>query len=104
MLQEDLTTSSTASSKSAASAADDEEMNIQTLVDKIAQMTDQEHKYIFTLVSRDTKRYTKNRNGVFVNMSVLSKETLRKIHEYVKFSEQRLERKNGEIGADENNF
>jgi len=63
----------------------------QRLVDKISHMNTQEHNYIFTLVQNDTNKYTRNRNGVFVNMSVLTKETIEKMASFVQFCEQQRE-------------
>jgi len=67
------------------------EINIQLLVDKIALMSEQEHDHIFSLIQNDTKKYTHNRNGVFVNMSVLSRETIEKMYQFVMFCEKQRE-------------
>lgn len=82
-----------------------ETIDIEMLVHKIGFMTELEHNYIFALVHMDTKKFTRNRNGVFVNMSVLSQDALKKIHQFVVFCEnQRTDLCNNENKPFEKNF
>jgi hypothetical protein len=57
------------------------------LSEKISKLGEQEHNYIFSIIKTDTDKYTRNSNGVFLNMTTLSPSTLIKIDQYVKFCE-----------------
>lgn len=59
----------------------------KVLSEKISKLGEQEHNYIFSIVKTDTDKYTRNSNGVFLNMATLSPSTLIKIDQYVKFCE-----------------
>lgn len=59
----------------------------KVLSEKISKLGEQEHNYIFSIVKSDTDKYTRNSNGVFLNMSTLSPSTLIKIDQYVRFCE-----------------
>ena len=59
----------------------------KVLSDKISKLGEQEHNYIFSIVKSDTDKFTRNSNGVFLNMATLSPSTLIKVDQYVKFCE-----------------
>jgi len=44
-----------------------------------------EHEHIFELLKTDTSDYSENSNGVFFDISKISKETFLKLHTYMNF-------------------
>lgn len=59
---------------------------MRELRDKINGLYDYQLHEVFKIIQRSTDKYTKNSNGIFVNMKTLSSPVLWKIHQYVSFS------------------
>lgn len=59
---------------------------MKELRDKITGLYDYQLHEVFRIIQEGTGRYTKNSNGIFVNMKTLSHPVLWKIHQYVSFS------------------
>lgn len=55
------------------------------LLEKIAKLSQTEHDEIFKLIKTSNTPYTQNKNGLFVNMSVLPEEILGKVDLFVDF-------------------
>ena len=45
---------------------------------------------IFKIIKSDTKKYTENNNGIFINLKYLKKATLKKICEFVNYCKNNL--------------
>ena len=60
----------------------DESKNLKKLIN---QLHENEHIEIFKIIKSDTDKYTENRNGIFINMSKLNTNTLKKIMDFVNF-------------------
>ena len=60
----------------------DEIKNLKKLIN---QLHENEHIEIFKIIKSDTDKYTENRNGIFINMSKLNTNTLKKILNFVNF-------------------
>ena len=58
---------------------------IKDLKKLINQLHENEHIEIFKIIKSDTDKYTENRNGIFINMSKLNNNTLKKILNFVNF-------------------
>jgi hypothetical protein len=63
--------------------------HIKMMIDKIHRMTEDEHHQIFHIIRQDTKKYTENQNGIFVNLAHVGNETLHKIHQFVEYWEDK---------------
>ena len=53
------------------------------LREKIKMLSKDECSIIFSMIKKNTNKYTENLNGIFINMDYLSNETLIKINTYV---------------------
>jgi hypothetical protein len=63
--------------------------DIHHLISKVAEMDEAEHIQIFNIIRRDTDKFTRNQNGVFINMANLSHNTLINISDIVSFSDKK---------------
>lgn len=60
---------------------------MRSLITRIHTMREEEQKQIFRLIEKETTKYTKNLNGVFINLAHLETVTLRKLERLVEFLE-----------------
>ena len=51
----------------------------------IANMNNNELEEIFKIIYKNNNNYTKNNNGVFINLNWLNEETLNQINNYINF-------------------
>ena len=68
----------------------------ETMLKKISEESSKLHKneqiQIFRLVLKDTNKYVENYNGIYIQLSNLKEETIKKIYEYILFCiNQRIE-------------
>ena len=66
------------------------------LVKEINNLSTHEHMEIFKIIKNSTDKYTKNDNGIFINLSVLDDNILEQINNFVIFcieNKDRLEKK-----------
>ena len=64
--------------------------DIKQLIERVAQMSDDDHWHILQIIRDNTQnKYTTNTNGVFVNMIDLDRGSLVQIHEYVQYAIQK---------------
>ena len=56
----------------------------------IEKMDKNELLEIFKIIKSDTKKYTENNNGIFINLKYLKKNTLKKIFSFVKYCKNNL--------------
>ncbi len=66
------------------------------LVKEISNLSNNEHIEIFKIIRNRTDKYTKNDNGIFINISILDNETINMIKNFVIFcldNKERLEEK-----------
>ena len=61
------------------------ENNITNLRDNIEDMERIHQLRILEIVNKETKEYTENSNGIFINMTLLSKNTLVEINNYIEY-------------------
>ena len=65
---------------------------IQKLRDNIEKLDKLHHIHIFKLIKENNVEYTENTNGIFVNLSHVSKKVIDKISKYISYvSLQELE-------------
>ena len=65
---------------------------IKNLVSQIEQLSSLEQIEIFKLIKDETKYYTENLNGIFINVNILSDNLLQKIENFVEYcNKQRIE-------------
>lgn len=57
----------------------------RALVDDIYGLSKDEHIEIFKILRESTNKYTKNDNGIFINITVLSDSVLERIYRFVSF-------------------
>lgn len=55
------------------------------LVNEIGYLSKDEHMEIFKLIKNSTNQYTKNDNGIFINLSILDDKIIHKLYNFVKF-------------------
>lgn len=55
------------------------------LVIKIEKLSNLEQIEIFKLIKEETKHYTENLNGIFININILSNNTLYKIEQFMEY-------------------
>lgn len=65
---------------------------IKNMIDRINGMREEEHIQIFNIIRNETTKYTKNLNGVFVNMAHLEQNTLHKMRRFIDYLEQQQQR------------
>lgn len=65
---------------------------IKTMIDRIHGMREEEHLQIFSIIRNETSKYTKNLNGVFVNMAHLEQNTLQKMRRFIEYLGQQRQR------------
>ena len=64
----------------------------KNLVSQIEQLSSLEQIEIFKLIKDETKYYTENLNGIFINVNILSDNLLEKIENFVEYcNKQRIE-------------
>jgi len=64
----------------------------KNLVSQIEQLSSLEQIEIFKLIKEETKYYTENLNGIFINVNILSDNLLEKIENFVKYcNKQKIE-------------
>lgn len=75
------------------------------LVKEIDNLSNDEHIEIFKIIKNFTDKYTKNDNGIFINISVLDNDTIEKIYKFVNFCKDNKEKleKNEEFIRSEKN-
>ena len=61
------------------------------LVNMIGELSKLEHIEIFKIIKNDTKYFTENVNGIFININILQSETIDKINTFVKYSIKKKE-------------
>ena len=59
-------------------------MSLRELRDKINQLQDYEKREVFNMLNTKVK-YTKNKNGLFFNMSSWDEETKNEVHKLISF-------------------
>lgn len=59
--------------------------NITNLRDTIEDMEHIHQLRILEIVNKETKEYTENSNGIFINMTLLSKNTIVEINNYIEY-------------------
>mgnify|MGYP001035811573 FL=1 len=64
-----------------------EEISLKCLRDDIEKMDSIHQKRIFDILQKSKIDYTKNTNGIFINMSLLSKEIIEEIKSYIIYVE-----------------
>jgi hypothetical protein len=57
----------------------------KALVESVKLLSDMENEEIFKMIYKYNSTYTRNNNGIFVNLSWLSEDLLEKLELYVKF-------------------
>ena len=62
-------------------------MSLRELRDKINQLQDYEKREVFNMLNTKVK-YTKNKNGLFFNMSSWDEETKNEVHKLISFIEE----------------
>jgi len=62
-----------------------ENNDIVTLRNNIEEMDHVHQLRILEIVNKETTNYTENSNGIFINMTVLSKKTISDIANYIKY-------------------
>ena len=60
-------------------------MEIKKVIDDIEDMTKEHHIEIFKILTSYDIKYTENNNGIFINMSNMNPDCLKKINDYVYF-------------------
>jgi hypothetical protein len=60
-------------------------MDIKKVIDDIEDMTKEHHIEIFKILTSYDIKYTENNNGIFINISSMNPECLKKINDYVFF-------------------
>ena len=60
-------------------------MDIKKVIDDIEDMTKEHHIEIFKILTSYDIKYTENNNGIFINMSSMNPDCLKKINDYVYF-------------------
>lgn len=60
----------------------DDLKNLRNLIDNIDEF---HHKKIFDIIKKHNMNYSKNKNGIFVNMNTLSDDVLKELKEYLKY-------------------
>jgi len=64
----------------------DEQVDLNTIKDKIERLSKNHQLEILSILKNTTGvKLNENKNGVFVNMSFLSRETLVELEKYVKY-------------------
>ena len=64
----------------------------KNLVSQIEQLSSLEQIEIFKLIKDETKYYTENLNGIFINVNILSDNLLQRIENFVEYcNKQRIE-------------
>ena len=59
--------------------------NKKTLVKESGYLSKDEHIEIFKIIKANTDQYTKNDNGIFINLSILDDKLFEKIYKFVNF-------------------
>ena len=60
------------------------------IIERCKKLKEYEYVHLFNLIVKENIRYSKNNNGVFINLRLLSDETISKIDTYLKFVEDRM--------------
>lgn len=59
---------------------------LKDLKNKIDLLEEMEKKEVFSLINKHNMKYTTNKNGVFVNMNLFTKEVIKDIINFLDFS------------------
>ena len=60
-------------------------MDIKKVIDDIEDMTKEHHIEIFKILTSYDIKYTENNNGIFINMSSMNPDCLKKINEILHY-------------------
>ena len=64
----------------------EEAIDLATLLEKISQLSKVEQIEIYKILKKTDDKITENKNGIFINLSYISDETLRDIQAFVNYS------------------
>ena len=59
------------------------------LIEYSKNLTSLEYKEIFNIIKIDNCQYSSNNNGIFINLSNINEETINKIFDFLKFTNQK---------------
>ena len=71
-------------------------MKIADIRDKIEQLTEHELMEIFKIIKNNNEKYSTNKNGIYVNLSVLKKNTIYDLSNFLYFCDSNNKRINND--------
>jgi len=69
-------------------------MKIADIRDKIEQLTEHELMEIFKIIKNNNEKYSTNKNGIYVNLSILKKNTIYDLSNFLYFCDSNNKRIN----------
>lgn len=57
----------------------------KSLVDSVKTLSETENEELFKMIYKDNSIYTRNNNGIFINLAWISEDLLKKLEMYVEF-------------------
>ena len=71
-------------------------MKIADIRDKIEQLTEHELMEIFKIIKNNNEKYSTNKNGIYVNLSILKKNTIYDLSNFLYFCDSNNKRINND--------
>ena len=63
----------------------DNDLELKNLRDEISSLEDFQQMEVLKIVDKNDVKYTKNNNGIFLNMKILDDDCLKEIYNFLEF-------------------